>query len=127
MPNEHGCIGFRAVTQFRVSNFIQTAAAIGHEDPPRRRVSSPWKFSPASRKTSEYQLIDLATGAPDLDHGDLLGQNRRVSGISYAASLAAALHELRPEILDQLPHRFGNGFDAFELEYFLMDAFDFVR
>jgi hypothetical protein len=41
------------------------------EGPPRRRVSSPRKFSPASRKTSEYHpseyhLIDLATG---VSHG----------------------------------------------------------
>ena len=36
-------------------------------DPPRRRISSPWKFTPASPKTSsEYHLIDLATG---VSHG----------------------------------------------------------
>ena len=32
----------------------------------RRRVSSPWKFSPASLKMSEYHLIELATG---VSHG----------------------------------------------------------
>jgi hypothetical protein len=30
-------------------------------------------------------------------------------------------------ILDQLPHRLGDGFDAFEIEDFLVDAFDFFR
>jgi hypothetical protein len=34
-------------------------------DPPRRRVSSPWKFSPPA-KASEYHLIDLAAG---VSHG----------------------------------------------------------
>ena len=31
-------------------------------DPPRRRASSPWKFSPPVQ-ASEYHLINLATGA----------------------------------------------------------------
>jgi hypothetical protein len=36
-------------------------------DPPRQRISRPWKFTPASPKTSsEYHLIDLATG---VSHG----------------------------------------------------------
>ena len=30
-------------------------------DPPRRRVRSPWKYSPPTT-ASEYHLIDLATG-----------------------------------------------------------------
>ena len=34
-------------------------------DPPRRRVSSPWEFSPPA-KASEYHLIDLAAG---VSHG----------------------------------------------------------
>jgi hypothetical protein len=35
---------------------------VDERDPPRRRVRSPWKFTPASPRASEYHLINLATG-----------------------------------------------------------------
>jgi hypothetical protein len=54
-----------------MSQTNQSRQYVDEEGPPRRRVSSSWKFSPASRKTgeyhpSEYHLIDLATG---VSHG----------------------------------------------------------
>ena len=50
-------------------------------DPPRRRVSSPWKFSPPA-KASEYHLIDLAAG---VSHGGL----RRWPGLGNAPARKA--------------------------------------
>ena len=35
--------------------------------------------------------------------------------------------QLRPQVLDQLAHGVGDGFDAFEVENFLVDAFDLSR
>ena len=32
------------------------------------------------------------------------------------------VHQLRPQVLDQLAHRLGDGFDVFEVENFLVDA-----
>ena len=42
----------------QVGQSLQYAA---ERDPPRRRVRSPWKYSPPA-KASEYHLIDLSTG-----------------------------------------------------------------
>ena len=36
------------------------------------------------------------------------------------------MHQLRPQVLDQLAHRIGDGFDAPELEDFLVYPLDFV-
>jgi hypothetical protein len=46
----------------QVGQFLQYAGA---RDSPRRRFSSPWKYSPPA-KASEYHLIDLSTG---VSHG----------------------------------------------------------
>ena len=37
------------------------------------------------------------------------------------------MHQFRPQVLDQLAHRLGDGFDVFEVEKFLVDAFDLSR
>src|SRR5262249_54591162 len=36
------------------------------------------------------------------------------------------VHQLRPQLLNQLAHRFGDGFDAFELDDFLVNAFNLI-
>jgi hypothetical protein len=34
------------------------------------------------------------------------------------------VRQLRPQVFDQLAHRLGDGFDVFEVENFLVDAFN---
>jgi hypothetical protein len=56
----------------QVGQFLQYAEG---RDPPRRRVSSPWKFSPPP-KASEYHLIDLSTGVSHGGFETLTGARR---------------------------------------------------
>jgi hypothetical protein len=37
------------------------------------------------------------------------------------------VHQLRPQVLNQLAHRLGDCFDVFEVENFLVDALDLSR
>ena len=46
-------------------------------------------------------------------------------GVNWVS--AGAVRQFRPQVLDQLAHRLGDGFDAFEVENFLVDAFDLSR
>ena len=48
-------------------------------------------------------------------------------GLSVRPLRRQFARQLRPQVLDQLTHRLGDGFDAFEVENFLVDALDLSR
>jgi len=62
-----------------------------------------------------------------MDAGEANPVGRRTSAISREPSSAGACDQLGPQILNELAHRVGDGFDALEVENALMDAFDIVR
>jgi hypothetical protein len=62
-------------------------------------------------------LID-AVAKPGRAHGEChesIGLRRKLG------------QKLRPQVLDQLAHRLGDGFDVLEVENFLVDAFNETR
>ena len=50
-----------------------------------------------------------------------------VSAMSQIGLRWELVHQLRPQVLDQLAHRLGDGFDVLEVENFPMDALDLSR
>jgi hypothetical protein len=62
-----------------------------------------------------------------LDAGEANPVGRRTSAISREPSSAELVDQSGPQILNELAHRVGDGFDALEVENALMDAFDIVR
>jgi hypothetical protein len=71
-------------------------------DPPRRRVSIPWKFLSASPKApNEYHLIDLAAGVSHGGFDTLAGarQSAREEGLSawdiFHGNLRVEYHDPR--------------------------------